>query len=210
MKTRLATIFSALIAPVLLAQEPTPVASPTATPAATPAPQPTAAAAQPAASGTAAMPEAAAPAASPDSNQLFSEPNSEPNLENAMLPTEGMPEISQPGGIDHMPAGGPVFRRTKTSESVEQMNLRIRLRQAKTRALVDPKVQEALERADAAKTEPERREALRDYYKTLYDRMVRIDSSVKKSADLLKAQYLQRLDDSHIGLAREGRNIRRL
>lgn len=108
-----------------------------------------------------------------------------------------------------MPPGGPTFRKTKTSESVEEVKQRIRVRQAKTRALQDPNVLEALERADAAQTVPERREAMRDYYNALYDRMVRIDSSVKKSVDELRRQSLKRLDDSAYGLAKKSKGFRR-
>jgi hypothetical protein len=208
MKTRLTTIFTALIAPVLFAQD----AAPTATPeAAQPLQPPAEAAAQPmpgeapVTSGSTTLQSLAAPAPSQDSNLLFSEPN----LESTAPATEGLPEMRPPDEADRMPAGGPTFRKTKTSESADELRQRIRVRQAKTKAIQDPRVQEALERADTARTLPERREAMRDYYNALYDRMVRIVPSIQKSVALLRKENLGRFDESRIGLAKKSAGGRR-
>jgi hypothetical protein len=222
MKTRLATLFFAVAAPALFAQDLAPApAAPDATPASLPAETP---------AGASQMTDAVATPAAPDvvpaaetsgttssmtlsgtaaqnagaEGSLFSEPNLE-ITEPDMSAIDTLP----PQGEDQMPAGGPTFRKTKTSEVAEEMKQRVRVRQAKTRAITDPKVQEALERADAAQTLPERRKALIDYYNALYDRMVKIDPSVKKSVEELRKHNIGDLDDERIGLAKKSRPVRR-
>jgi hypothetical protein len=85
-----------------------------------------------------------------------------------------------------------------TAAAEDELKQRIRLREARTKALRDPAVQAEWARAQEVKTDYERREALRSYYKMLYGRMVKLDSSLKAPADKLLKQSLATLDQDHI------------
>jgi hypothetical protein len=58
------------------------------------------------------------------------------------------------------------------------MQLHIKLRAAKTKAMEDPVIQAELAKADSTKTDYDRREAYKRYYVLLYARMLQIDPSI--------------------------------
>ena len=89
-------------------------------------------------------------------------------------------------------------RSSATAAAEDELKQRIRLREARTKALRDPAVQAEFARANEVKTDYERREALRNYYKLLYGRMVKLDSSLKSPVDKLLKQALNTLDQDHI------------
>ena len=88
----------------------------------------------------------------------------------------------------------PPKKKSSTEQESDDLQSRIRYREAKTRALQDPKVQLEWDRAQTAKTDPEKRDALKGYYKLLCDRMVRIDSSVKPRVETLRKSLAWHLD----------------
>lgn len=59
-------------------------------------------------------------------------------------------------------------------------------------------MQEQWERAQAATTEYEKREALKSYYKLLYARMSKLDRSVIKLIDQRQQLSLRRLEQTRI------------
>jgi hypothetical protein len=59
-------------------------------------------------------------------------------------------------------------------------------------------VQAEWDSAAKAKTDYDKREALKRYYKLLYGRILKIDSSVKKTSDLRQQAALRRLEQTRI------------
>ena len=84
----------------------------------------------------------------------------------------------------------PVIRQSSTSSSLAELQSRIRYRQAKTRAINDPAIQQQLAFANAQTTEPEFRAEMRTYYQRLHDRILKNDPSLKTLADATLAQRI--------------------
>ncbi len=89
-------------------------------------------------------------------------------------------------------------RDSATAAAEDELKQRVRLREARTKALRDPAVQAEWERANEVKTDYEKRAALTSYYKLLYSRIVKIDSSLKAPADKLLKQALAQFDQNRI------------
>lgn len=112
--------------------------------------------------------------------------------EPALIPEE-VPQNQKPKGqaIEAVP-------KSKTEASNEDLQERIRLREARVKAERDPQVRAEWDRSVKAKTDLEKRDALKSYYKLLYARILKIDSSVKKIADLRAQSSLRRLEQTRI------------
>jgi len=78
------------------------------------------------------------------------------------------------------------------------MAARIRIRQLKTRVLQEPKVRELLEKAQAAPTDYEKRENLKAFYTLLYNRIEKLDGSLKKRTTALRNTSVRRLAQTKI------------
>jgi hypothetical protein len=124
---------------------------------------------------------AAAPAAAPA-------PAAEPEV--TLIPEQVVPK--------EKPVAPKPDTKSKTEQSAEDAAERIHFREARIKAERDPKVQAEWDRANKAKTDLEKREALKSYYTLLYARILKIDSSVKKTADLRSAASLHRLEQTRI------------
>lgn len=86
----------------------------------------------------------------------------------------------------------------RTTAAQDELNARIKMRELKTKLDRDPKIASEFERANSAKTDYEKREALRSYYTMLYDRIGKADSSLKKRAQEAKERLTHRLDQTRI------------
>lgn len=71
---------------------------------------------------------------------------------------------------------------------------RYRYAEAKRKALEDSAIQDLKLKADTADTEEEARKALRAYNKGLFQRMRKIDPSIKDRIDATEAVILKRLE----------------
>jgi hypothetical protein len=89
-------------------------------------------------------------------------------------------------------------RDSATSAAADEVKQRIRLREAKTKAQRDPAVMAEWTRSTEVKTDYEKREALKSYYRLLYARMARIDPSLKAPIALQLQQNLARLEQTRI------------
>ena len=80
------------------------------------------------------------------------------------------------------------------------------MREAKTKAQRDPAVQAEWDRAIEARTDYEKREALKSYYKMLYGRIAKIDPTLKKPIEALETTPSPARADPHRadGAARPG------
>lgn len=86
----------------------------------------------------------------------------------------------------------------KTTAAQDELDARIKMRELKTKAERDPKLQAELDRANSAKTDYEKREGLRTYYTMLYDRVAKMDPSLKKRALEARVRMTHRLDQTRI------------
>jgi hypothetical protein len=126
-----------------------------------------------------------APAAAPATPAPAAEP------EVTLIP-EQVPQNPKPAPA---PKAEP---KSKTEESAEELVERIHFREARIKALRDPQVQAEWETAAKARTDYEKREALKRYYKLLYSRIIKIDATVKKTSDLRQTAALRRLEQTRI------------
>ena len=104
------------------------------------------------------------------------------------------PEKSRPRSIE-----SPIKKRdSATSDAEDLVKQRIRLREAKTKAQRDPAVQAEWDRAAAVKTDYERREVLKGYYKLLYGRMAKLEPTLKAPLETQLQQALGQLEQRKI------------
>src|SRR5205807_2995709 len=113
-------------------------------------------------------------AAEPKVGALPEQPATSGTANPAWIEPPPLPEPSVP--IDRTETKA---KKSKTSEAADALRERIHFREIKTRALNDERVQAEFDHARAAKTDSERREALRQFYAALYSRMLKLDASLK-------------------------------
>jgi len=119
-------------------------------------------------------------------------------------PPAGLPLIPEvPLPTDLPPRGrsteSPIKRRDSvTADAEDAVKQRIRIREAKTKAQREPAVQAEWDRANGLRTDFEKRDALKSYYRLLYGRMIKIDPSLKAPVDTLLQQSLARLEQTKI------------
>jgi type IV secretory pathway VirB10-like protein len=120
-----------------------------------------------------------------------------PISESEALPLipEGVEQREQPRGTGTALAEP---KKNKTSEAENELTARVRMRELKTRALRDAKVRAEWERAQTARTDAEKRDALTAYYTQLYTKMGEFDGSIKKRADLLKETSIRRITQRRV------------
>lgn len=137
------------------------------------------------------------PAAAPAPHRLELAP-AEPVGESLPLIPETPATVEKPKGMAIPEPKAEKEKKSQTEISADELQQRIRFRAAKTRALKDPAVQAEWDRANGVRTDLEKREALKSYYKLLYGRMAKIDGSLKKRIDFAQARSLRRLEQTRI------------
>ena len=112
------------------------------------------------------------------------------------LPGEPMDLIPETPQTIAKPKPAPVEpkKKSSTEQASDDLQARIRYREAKTKALQTPGIQQEWDRANAAKTDPEKRQALKNYYKMFYDRMVKIDPTLKQRVETQRKTIAWRLE----------------
>lgn len=128
---------------------------------------------------------------SSDEPILPSEPTLIPD-EPAPAPQTYIPD-TEPSSIDEPLDPRPEPKFSKTQASIEEMKIRVKLREARTKADRDPAVQEAKARSKSANTFLAKRAALGVYYDRLFMRMKNIDGSIRERIDMAHAQYRRSL-----------------
>jgi hypothetical protein len=89
-------------------------------------------------------------------------------------------------------------RVSKTQIAEDEVKQRIQYRLAKNKAVRDPAVQAAWDEAERAKTEFDKREAMKRYYTLLNARIRKIDGSLSKVAVERQTYATRRLDQTRI------------
>jgi hypothetical protein len=116
-------------------------------------------------------------------------------IETLPLIPEGVEQREQPKGMGTALAEP---KKNKTSEAENELTARIRMRELKTRALRDAKVRAEWDRAQTARTDAEKRDALTAYYTQLYGKIGQFDGSIKKRAEALKEASIRRITQRRV------------
>ena len=113
---------------------------------------------------------------------------------------EALPLIPDTPDTAEKPKGSAIKqpKQDKTSASEDELGARLRLREIKTKALEDAKIQSEWDRAHAAKTDLAKREAMKSYYTLLYAKMEKLDGSLHKRIAELKTEAIKRLTQHNI------------
>jgi hypothetical protein len=128
-------------------------------------------------------PEAAPPPASafrPPSGGVLPATASPAAAETPLMPDE-TPSLDKPEVGLAVPTKPKSEKEKKSKTEIFEQDLQqhIRLRQVRTQALADPAIVAQWDRSVAARTDAAKRNALKEYYKLLYERMLKIDASLK-------------------------------
>jgi hypothetical protein len=108
-----------------------------------------------------------------------------------------MPELSQ---LDE------AFKQRSLSKEIDARRLHIEWRQLKNQVVNDPEVRAAKAIAQAARTDLEKRNRLRDYYNVYYERMSALAASVeiKLALQRLKTSHVARLSQPRVRPSTDG------
>ncbi len=121
-----------------------------------------------------------------------------PATDTPLMPDQ-TPSLDKPeSGFGTAPSTEKQERKSKTEVFKQGLKDRVRFRQVETLALTDRAVQVEWEHSFAARTEAEKRAALQKYYKLLYARMLKIDSSIKTMITLQATDADHRLLQTRI------------
>lgn len=209
--------------PTPSAPEATPQPSPSASPAETPKDSPAGPEATPATSSTetsaspSATPSVGAPVVSPsDVTPETSKPDVIPmDGQPAASPTSGAPldtkdlaptvprtdeampddAFTKPNAVipDESTPQAPTAPQTAESAQEKARQVNIHYKEVRVTAEKDPKIVAMLAKADAAKSEEDRRAALREYYRMLFKKISTVDASLTQKCNDLEAAYVRRL-----------------
>lgn len=118
-------------------------------------------------------------------------------------PPAGLPLIPEIPMPQERPRPSPVEspikkRESATADAEDQIKLRIRMREAKTKAQRDPALQAEWDRSNEVKTDYEKREVLKGYYKLLAARMTKVDPTLKVAIEKQTKESLSRLEQTRI------------
>jgi hypothetical protein len=120
----------------------------------------------------------------------------DPDRVNPLLPEGLTPPKKDPKSRPGVPPEGRSTLRPPTTSA--ELDARIRYRQAQSRAVNDPAVQSLWADSRAAKTDYEKREALKNYYTTLYRKMLAMDKGIASLIEERKRVSLSKLSQTRI------------
>lgn len=112
------------------------------------------------------------------------------------LPSGSVPDaaFTDPNAIVPDAAPLPPAMPQAAESAQEKARLQnIRYREVRVTADKDPQILRMLERSNLAKTDEDKRAALREYYRMLFAKMISIDKSLEAKCRLMEAAYIRRL-----------------
>ncbi len=130
--------------------------------------------------------------AAPPAVDLYST-EKKPEVTTTPFPEPNGPEMPELSELDE------AFKQRSLGKQADEYRLHIEWRQLRNRVVNDPEVRAAKATAQAARTDLEKRNRLRDYYNTYYERM----SALATTPEIKLA--LQALKTSHQGLLNQPR-----
>jgi hypothetical protein len=108
-------------------------------------------------------------------------------------PASELPDLPELSQLDE------VFKQTSLGKTADEFRVHIEWRRLRNRVANDPEVVAAKKAADAARTDLEKRELIRQYYKIYYARMGALTDRPEIKA------ALEDMKDKHVGLADQKR-----
>ncbi len=109
---------------------------------------------------------------------------------------EAMPDdaFTKPNAVipDETAPQAPAAPATAESAQEKARQVNIHYKEVRVVAEKDPKIVAMLARADTAKTEEDRRAAMREYYRMLFKKITTIDASLTEKCNALQAAYERR------------------
>jgi len=113
---------------------------------------------------------------------------------------------SNPPDLPELSKLDEAFKQTSLGKDADEYRMRVELRRLQNEAESDPAVIAAKSWAEAARTDLEKRQRLRDYYNLFYDRMRTRASGeeMRKTLDLEKSAHLKVLDQPRVRHATDG------
>jgi hypothetical protein len=155
-----------------------------------------------------------APSPSPAPSEIPAAlPSSSARAQDAEQPATDLPALlsSPPPDIPaNLPSLSPdapelskldeAFKKTSIGKAADESRQRVEIRKLQNLVVSDPAVVAAKHEANAARTDLEKRERLRDYYNIYYGGMQRLTSSedTKKALADMKAEHLKLLDQPRV------------
>ena len=129
-------------------------------------------------------------------------------------------DLQSPGDQSAVPAATPsnppdvpelskldeAFKQTSLGKAADEYRMRVELRRLQNEAGRDPAVIAAKSSPEAARTDLEKRQRLRDYYNLFYDRMRTRASGeeMRKALDFEKSEHLKLLNQPRVRHATDG------
>lgn len=121
----------------------------------------------------------------PEENQMPSEPSTASD-EQLFLPSDiPAPEIQ-------------AISPAATQSGPPKRELQVRYVKARTEVDKDPKVRSLKDQANNAKTDEDKRQALRAYYRLLFQKIRKLDPDLTPMCDVREAAYLRRAEQNRI------------
>lgn len=113
---------------------------------------------------------------------------------------------SNPPDVPELSKLDEAFKQTSLGKDADEIRMRVELRRLQNEAASDPAVIAAKSSAEAARTDLEKRQRLRDYYNLFYDRMRTRASGeeMRNVLDLEKSGHLKMLDQPRVRHATDG------
>lgn len=131
--------------------------------------------------------------AAPPAVDLYA-PEKKPEVTATPFPEPNGPELPELSQLDE------AFKKRSLSKEVDGRRLHIEWRQLKNQVVNDPEVRAAKATAQAARTDLEKRNRLRDYYNVYYERMSALASSaeIKLALQGFKTSHVARLNQPRV------------
>ncbi len=129
--------------------------------------------------------------AAPPTVDLRPRPGQEPSPAAVPPPPPDVPELSV---LDE------AFKKTSLGKAADEFRQRVEIRRLQNRVNTESAIVNAKSAAEAARTDLEKRNRLRDYYNIYYDRIRSLASSeeTRKAIDNEKAQHLKLMDQPRV------------
>lgn len=129
-------------------------------------------------------------AAQPEVDLRSKQAQQSPSPAPTAAPNQSVPELSR---LDEM------FKQTPMGKAADTQRLRVEWRQLQNKVVNDPDLIAMKHAAEGARTDLEKRELLRSYYKSYYARLRRFAMSSEMK------QYIDAMEASHLGLTAQSR-----
>ncbi len=138
---------------------------------------------------------------------LSAQDAAQPSVDLPALPATPSVEPAMPAPLPSRPPDVPelsrldeAFKRTSIGKAADESRRRVEIRKLQNRVSNDEEIGTARRSAEAARTDLEKRERLREYYDLYYGKMRRLasDDDTRKALDDVKAAHVKLLEQPRV------------